>query len=490
MAHDVFVSYASEDKTVADAVCGTLEANGVRCWIAPRDVIPGQPYGEAIIEAIHGCRIMVLIFSSHANASGHIPKEIERAVSKGVTIMPFRIEGVTPGKSLDYFIGSVHWLDALAPPLEGHLQKLASNVQLLLSRGAPEGERKPEERPRPPVAPAVQVAPPAGRSIWIYAALGAMAVATVALAGVLLFRKPPAPAPATSASTTATATPAPSGAIPAAGPQPGPARPSTTAATPAPSPVTSPPARTPAGIEKPGRNQGEPKSEPASTLRPSSETTIFDAMQGATIGDAHGIQWINAFGGHGAAFSSQASSRIEYPNGIPSEGTLELWLKINNGYRYNNYEFLPNQSSAMVFSTDVEGGDVAWPGTTKFSVTRNGDIIFWMATSKYNQPPAPSLEAHGTTFRFGEWHALGVSYGSEGQYIMLDGQVVASAPNWRQILGRAGNHQTPLDIPTIGQTVSHYWPTGQYGGGFEGIVAIFRTSSKQRDWLLARGIRD
>ena len=126
MAHDVFVSYASEDKTVADAVCGTLEANGVRCWIAPRDVIPGQPYGEAIIEAIHGCRIMVLIFSSHANASGHIPKEIERAVSKGVTIMPFRIEGVTPGKSLDYFIGSVHWLDALAPPLEGHLQKLSS----------------------------------------------------------------------------------------------------------------------------------------------------------------------------------------------------------------------------------------------------------------------------------------------------------------------------------------------------------------------------
>ena len=74
MAHDVFVSYASEDKPVADAVCGTLEANGIRCWIAPRDVLPGVHYGEAIIDVIQDCRIMVLIFSSKANMSGHIPK--------------------------------------------------------------------------------------------------------------------------------------------------------------------------------------------------------------------------------------------------------------------------------------------------------------------------------------------------------------------------------------------------------------------------------
>jgi hypothetical protein len=120
MAHDVFISYASGDKLVADAVCAKLEASGVRCWIAPRDVLPGVHYGEAIIDAIHECRIMVLVFSSKANLSGHIPKEIERAVSAGVTVMPLRIEDVAPAKSLDYFIGSVHWLDALTPPLEQH----------------------------------------------------------------------------------------------------------------------------------------------------------------------------------------------------------------------------------------------------------------------------------------------------------------------------------------------------------------------------------
>ncbi len=110
----------------------------MRCWIAPRDIMAGTSYGEAIIEAIHGARVMVLVFSSHANASGHIPKEVERAASSGVAILPFRIEDVAPGKSLDYFIGSVHWLDAMTPPMEKHLDNLAATVKKLLPVNAGE----------------------------------------------------------------------------------------------------------------------------------------------------------------------------------------------------------------------------------------------------------------------------------------------------------------------------------------------------------------
>ena len=136
MSFDVFISYASKDKIVADAVCARLEAAGIRCWIAPRDIVPGTSYGEAIIDAIHGAKVMVLVFSSSANASGHIPKEVERAVSNGVAILPFRIEDVAPGKSLDYFIGSVHWLDAMTPPMEQHLDSLAATVHKLIPSNA------------------------------------------------------------------------------------------------------------------------------------------------------------------------------------------------------------------------------------------------------------------------------------------------------------------------------------------------------------------
>src|ERR1700745_3765684 len=85
LAHDVFISHSSKDKPVADAVCARLESRGIRCWIAPRDVEPGRPYGEAIINAIHNCRIMVLRLPSSANNSIHIAKEVERAVSHGAT---------------------------------------------------------------------------------------------------------------------------------------------------------------------------------------------------------------------------------------------------------------------------------------------------------------------------------------------------------------------------------------------------------------------
>ena len=72
MAHDVFISHSAKDKATADAVCAMLESNGIRCWIAPRDVIPSMEWGEAIIDAIEQCRIMVLVFTANANESPQI----------------------------------------------------------------------------------------------------------------------------------------------------------------------------------------------------------------------------------------------------------------------------------------------------------------------------------------------------------------------------------------------------------------------------------
>ena len=138
MAHDVFISYASSDKAVADAVCAQLESiHRIRCWIAPRDVTPGASWAESIIEALDGSKIMVLIFSSSANASMQIEREVERAVHKGINIIPLRIENTVPTKTLEYFISAPHWLDALSVPLEHHIAKLATSVNALLARQAP-----------------------------------------------------------------------------------------------------------------------------------------------------------------------------------------------------------------------------------------------------------------------------------------------------------------------------------------------------------------
>jgi TIR domain len=134
MAHDIFISYAMADKATADAACAALEKEGIRCWIAPRDVLPGIDYAEAIIEAIERSKGMLLIFSSQANRSNQVKREVERAVHHGIAIIPFRIEAVEPARSLEYYISSPHWLEAMTPPMEQHLIQLTSTVKLLLNR--------------------------------------------------------------------------------------------------------------------------------------------------------------------------------------------------------------------------------------------------------------------------------------------------------------------------------------------------------------------
>ncbi|HLL75154.1 MAG TPA: TIR domain-containing protein, partial [Pyrinomonadaceae bacterium] len=171
MAHDVFISYSSKDKPVADAVCAALEAERVRCWIAPRDVLPSVPYGQAIIEALNESRLLVLIFTTNSNTSRHVMREVERAVNKGIPVIPFRVQDVRPTAAMEYFISSDHWLDALTPPLDSHIRKLVETVRLLQGReaqtaAAPQGERQPGTAPPPPpdsfaAAPTTPAAAPA-----------------------------------------------------------------------------------------------------------------------------------------------------------------------------------------------------------------------------------------------------------------------------------------------------------------------------------------
>src|SRR5262249_60023619 len=88
-----------------------------------------------IVRAIDNCRVMVLIFSASANNSRQTRREVERGIHNGVPLVPMRIEDVPPTESFAYFMSSVHWLDALTPPLEEHLQKLAASIKALLQAG-------------------------------------------------------------------------------------------------------------------------------------------------------------------------------------------------------------------------------------------------------------------------------------------------------------------------------------------------------------------
>ncbi|GEM_PF-3225221 len=130
--HRVFISYANPDKETADIICGILESQGIQCWIAPRDVIPGEKYAKEIIDGIEESQVFVLIFSSNALSSHHVSSEVDRAFCKKIPIIAFRIENILPTEEMEYYLGNKHWLDAFTPPMENHGKKLALTIQRLL----------------------------------------------------------------------------------------------------------------------------------------------------------------------------------------------------------------------------------------------------------------------------------------------------------------------------------------------------------------------
>lgn len=133
MGRDIFISYSQPDRDCAYDMTRHLEASGFTVWIAPRDVSPAAEWAEEIIDAISAARVMVLVFSASSNTSPQVRREVERAVHRRVSVLPFRVEDVLPSSSLEYFLASQHWLDAFPPPLEPHYARLCRYLKTTLA---------------------------------------------------------------------------------------------------------------------------------------------------------------------------------------------------------------------------------------------------------------------------------------------------------------------------------------------------------------------
>jgi hypothetical protein len=120
----VFLSYASHDVELAKQVCTALEAAGLQCWMAPRDVKPGAQYADAIVGALTEATAVALVLSGSAIASSHVAREVERAASKHKPIIAFRIDGAPLNRTLEYFLGESQWIDVPAPGMSEALSKL------------------------------------------------------------------------------------------------------------------------------------------------------------------------------------------------------------------------------------------------------------------------------------------------------------------------------------------------------------------------------
>lgn len=126
--YSAFISHASGDREKAEQICASLENQGLRCWIAPRDVRAGKDYGEEIIHGIVNSKCLVLVLSEAANEAKFVRREVERAVSYGRPVFSIRVEEVLPSRSLELFVSSTHWIDAWVGDLIRHVDRLAKDI--------------------------------------------------------------------------------------------------------------------------------------------------------------------------------------------------------------------------------------------------------------------------------------------------------------------------------------------------------------------------
>ena len=133
MNHDIFISYSSKQKSIADGVCHYLEENGFKCWMAPRDISVGSEYGDLIEEAIKTCKVVVLVFSEAASISKWVKGEINVAFTEDKPILPFRVDETEIKGGFRVMLNQMHWIDAF-PRYADRLPDLLNSVCGFLGR--------------------------------------------------------------------------------------------------------------------------------------------------------------------------------------------------------------------------------------------------------------------------------------------------------------------------------------------------------------------
>jgi hypothetical protein len=179
----VFICHASADAAMARRIVAVLERAGVTCWIAPRDIEPGEEYTQAILDALEAAPAVVLVFSAATNKSPHVRRELETTVGSDTRIIPVRLEPVEPARSLRYFIGTAQWLDTVDVPRERWEQSLVRGVRRALGRD--DGEPTPLATAFPTVRAPTETGPLGDLRRWLVPA--AVALVLVLTAAVVSF---------------------------------------------------------------------------------------------------------------------------------------------------------------------------------------------------------------------------------------------------------------------------------------------------------------
>ena len=131
---EVFISYKAEEYNEAMTVKQVLEANGISCWMAPESISGGSNYASEIPRAIRECTVFVLILSEQAQQSRWVPKELDRAINCGKTVLPFMLENCPLKDDFNFYLTNVQRYEAYANKSRA-LEQMVKEIKALIDAG-------------------------------------------------------------------------------------------------------------------------------------------------------------------------------------------------------------------------------------------------------------------------------------------------------------------------------------------------------------------
>lgn len=107
-----FLSHSSTDNEFAGQLCTVLEGRGFPCWMAPRDIAPGQSWAAACLEGIAASRSFLLLASESALASVQVLSEVEQAHKRRKQIYTLLIPPAKVRGEMDFYLSRLHWIQS------------------------------------------------------------------------------------------------------------------------------------------------------------------------------------------------------------------------------------------------------------------------------------------------------------------------------------------------------------------------------------------
>jgi queuine/archaeosine tRNA-ribosyltransferase len=128
MPTDAFISFAEEDKDIAEKICNLFDSRDIKCWLYHKEISVDPSYPERIVTAIKECRFFILFITKNTSQSEDVKNELKMAHDYAKKVIPFRVDNASVPDDIKYFIGRTSFIEASSSRIDEGINILLNIV--------------------------------------------------------------------------------------------------------------------------------------------------------------------------------------------------------------------------------------------------------------------------------------------------------------------------------------------------------------------------